>query len=247
MKAQKRQNFQRDQRRMQQEHVLRERIERERIERERLAEIEAKARRHRVEAWAREQQRLERERLTRERLERERLERERLERERLMRERLEREQREQRERLERERLAEAACTEAAGIKTTQNAGTPQCQLDPWMLYETAWKTLASPHGSGPLRLGDIPWPIQRPPGYPHGQKLPLSFLTLRNIRSFLLDPYHFAGKSTRVRVREALLIWHPDKFESRIKAKVTPSEWVHVFAGCEAVIRVLTSSEFTQE
>ncbi|KAF9508002.1 hypothetical protein BS47DRAFT_1270186, partial [Hydnum rufescens UP504] len=90
-----------------------------------------------------------------------------------------------------------------------------------------------------VRLGEIPWPVKRPPGHPHGEELPLWFLSLNNIRSFLLSPDHFVVKSNRVRLREALLIWHPDRFESRLKAKVPPEEWERVFEGCQAVIRVL--------
>jgi hypothetical protein len=116
----------------------------------------------------------------------------------------------------------------------------QRALDPWTLYETAWKAISSPQNSPPtVRLGEIPWPVKRPPGHPHGEELPLWFLSLNNIRTFLLSPDRFVAKSNRVRLREALLIWHPDRFESRLKAKVPPEEWERVFEGCQAVIRVL--------
>lgn len=182
-----------------------------------------------------------------------RLRRLREERERIVRER---ERAEQEQVAERTRLEEARRHRTESWARQQHAAflehkrailAQQRKLDPWTLYERAWKTISSLQNPPPtVRLGEIPWPIKRPPEHPHGDELPLWFLSLNNIRSFLLDPNHFACKSTKLRLREALLIWHPDKFESRLKGRVPQEEWERVFEGCQAVIRVLNDPKLVE-
>ncbi|KZT53231.1 hypothetical protein CALCODRAFT_55719 [Calocera cornea HHB12733] len=101
----------------------------------------------------------------------------------------------------------------------------------WAAYERGWARLAA---LGPESAGwaDIPWPLFAHPSGP-------AELTEQGMREFLLSPAHSGGKGARERGREALLRWHPDKFEGRWMGRVRPPERGSVREGVGVVVRFL--------
>ena len=123
------------------------------------------------------------------------------------------------------------------------------------LYETRWKTLLAPGipvaSSEPtLGLADVPWPIY----HIYGDKsrtsssLRLEDLTVDAISDFLLpssvdddrDP-DVSKKERRERLRDAMLRFHPDKFEGRIMCRVRAEDKDLVREAVGVVARTLNT------
>ncbi|KDQ17616.1 hypothetical protein BOTBODRAFT_29791 [Botryobasidium botryosum FD-172 SS1] len=108
----------------------------------------------------------------------------------------------------------------------------------WETYESLWDALArsttksTSHSSKSLSFRDIPWPLFQTP------KSPVA-ITPHNVAAFLLSPTHSAQKTRRERLRRALLLWHPDKFEGRYLDKVDKADREAVREGVRAVARCL--------
>ncbi|EJD43242.1 hypothetical protein AURDEDRAFT_48038, partial [Auricularia subglabra TFB-10046 SS5] len=83
-----------------------------------------------------------------------------------------------------------------------------------------------------LRWNDIPWPMILPPRRAEG-------LVNGSIANFILSPTHSQGKSPKERLRDALLRWHPDRFESRWLPKCADSEREEIKNGVGFVVRCL--------
>ncbi|KAG8818175.1 hypothetical protein FRC17_010916 [Serendipita sp. 399] len=130
----------------------------------------------------------------------------------------------------------------------------------WESYESRWSQLSSAQHTGghltsssPPRLGftDIPWPILHQPT--RASDL-CSQLTETNISSFILSPLHSTAstpaastspsnnesRARKLKIREALLRWHPDKM-ARILNMVCDEERAVVKDGAEAVARHLNA------
>lgn len=84
-----------------------------------------------------------------------------------------------------------------------------------------------------LRFGDIPWPI-----FSNGPFTPAD-ITSKTVGAFLLSPFHSGDKTTKERLRAALIQWHPDKFEARWLHLVGESEKSLVSQGVGAVARAI--------
>jgi len=125
----------------------------------------------------------------------------------------------------------------------------------WDLYEQAWAELFSnPPQDKALRFVEIPWPSLEPLPLPparrssksEGHDLPPSALQIsavlneKSIGKFLLSPYHSIDKSSKTRLRNALLRFHPDKVSRWINL-VQESERNAVVMGVEIVVRCLNS------
>ena len=122
------------------------------------------------------------------------------------------------------------------------------------LYETRWKALLAPSNATSteplLCLADIPWPIH-PPCTGKGHT-PLSFrvddLTIDAVSTFLLpssteddrDP-EVSRKEHRERIRDAMLRFHPDKFEGRVMPRVRDDERDAVREAVGVVARTLNT------
>ena len=106
------------------------------------------------------------------------------------------------------------------------------------LYDTRWKALLAPASSvdtqePTLRLSDVPWPIYL--AYPAGKSHQPTVLrsedfTVDTISSFLLPTPEedidsdALRRDRRERLREAMLRFHPDKFEGRVMPRVQSDE-----------------------
>ncbi|KAF8479856.1 hypothetical protein JB92DRAFT_2767173 [Gautieria morchelliformis] len=102
-------------------------------------------------------------------------------------------------------------------------------LEIWNAYENQWEVMAT---ATKLRFRSIPWPMLTPVSSPD-MLLPIY------IAAFILNPQHSQGKSRKDRLREALLRWHPDRFEAKWLKKVVEEERDSVQEGVGCVVRAL--------
>ena len=117
-------------------------------------------------------------------------------------------------------------------------------------YDQRWKTLLSDGDrshDGWLKFIDIPWPI--PNAYKTGT-ICIGDLTEDSISTFLLSSWVPVptgtekmatndAKEKKDKLREAMLRFHPDKFEGRIMKLVAEVERGNVREGIAQVVRVL--------
>ncbi|KAG8816152.1 hypothetical protein FRC18_001157 [Serendipita sp. 400] len=101
-------------------------------------------------------------------------------------------------------------------------------------YQTAWASLTSRESTSNLRFGDIPWPMTHQPRY-------VSDITKEAISDFLLSAHHSPDKSTKKRIREALFIYHPDRFEKWTNLAQNPTEREIIQEAADKVVRILNS------
>jgi hypothetical protein len=111
-------------------------------------------------------------------------------------------------------------------------------VDAWKRYDSRWTALLAPSSGtatsqspATLRFKDIPWPVVRPP-------LNVSQIEPASIGLFLLSPHHSRGLSTKDRLRNAQLRWHPDRFR-RILRRVVEQDKAAVEEGVGIVSRCL--------
>jgi hypothetical protein len=105
----------------------------------------------------------------------------------------------------------------------------------WQTYSASWDTLNSNPPTFPtLHFQNIPWPIQHPPTSPEQ-------LTAGAISAFVLSPLHSQGKNRKQRIRDALLVFHPDRFDkwTRLVRNGPDRQLVREAAG--AVVRILNA------
>ncbi|KAG8692122.1 hypothetical protein FRC08_009998 [Ceratobasidium sp. 394] len=65
------------------------------------------------------------------------------------------------------------------------------------------------------------------------------------IERFLLSPYHSTTKARKMRLRAALMQWHPDKFAQRFVDRIEESHRNAILAAVNSVARTIT--ELTNE
>ncbi|KAG8818028.1 hypothetical protein FRC17_010991 [Serendipita sp. 399] len=141
-------------------------------------------------------------------------------------EREERKERERRLRRESRRLEE----EARERRKKKEARSIQQRFDS---YQASWASLAA-RESSPLRFSDIPWPMMDQPRH-------VSDITEGSISDFLLSPQHSPDKTKRRRVREALFIYHPDRFEKWTNMAESATERDKIQEAADKVVRILNS------
>lgn len=117
----------------------------------------------------------------------------------------------------------------------QHAKSSRKRLQEREAYEQRWIMLLSPtvNTNAPLlRFSDIPWPT-------HSNTTLEDNLTPSSILTFLmLDDGHKARVKKDV-LRDAVLRFHPDKFESRVLNRVHPDEQDHVKTTAGTVLRAV--------
>jgi len=101
----------------------------------------------------------------------------------------------------------------------------------WRGYQVSWTTTMAGK-STPLTYANIPWPVACEPFFS-------STLTPSRIAEFLLSPVHSTNKTPMERLRDAMKIWHPDKWEGKFMSRVVDSEQVIVREGLGMVARAL--------
>lgn len=111
--------------------------------------------------------------------------------------------------------------------------------DTWMAYESRWLTLQNAAASSTivpdsLDFGFFPWPTHPPPHT-------IDALTKDSISAFVLSDLHSGDKTNKQRLRDALLLYHPDRFESKYMAFVREQDRAMVKEGVGRVIRALNA------
>ncbi|KAJ1306002.1 hypothetical protein OPQ81_010717 [Rhizoctonia solani] len=108
-------------------------------------------------------------------------------------------------------------------------------VEGWIAYEAQWAQLR-PSETNSLGFIDLPWPCFPPPCLP----LDPDTLSKQAISSFLLSPLHSIGKPRKQRLREALLLYHPDRFIARWMSRIRKEDVQGVQEAVGRVARVLT-------
>ncbi|CAE6417471.1 unnamed protein product [Rhizoctonia solani] len=111
----------------------------------------------------------------------------------------------------------------------------QVVIAAWQRYERGWQDLINGvNAEGrPLTFYDIPWPVSMPAR---------SFEELQSaaIEKFLLSPCHSTTKTRKMRLRAALMQWHPDKFAQRFVDRIEESHQTAILAAVNSVARTIT-------
>ncbi|KAG9094186.1 hypothetical protein FRC07_011345, partial [Ceratobasidium sp. 392] len=84
-----------------------------------------------------------------------------------------------------------------------------------------------------LTFYDIPWPVAMP-------ARSFDELQASAIERFLLSPYHSTSKTRKMRLRAALMQWHPDKFAQRFVDRIEESHRNAILAAVNSVARTIT-------
>ncbi|KAJ1302039.1 hypothetical protein OPQ81_000874 [Rhizoctonia solani] len=117
---------------------------------------------------------------------------------------------------------------------TQQQSQSQQAREAWRAYEDTWTELSNSDAPVRLTFNNIPWPVFSRPSS-------ISQLNSRTIGAFLLSSLHDGGGSTRrERIRNAMRLWHPDKWMGRYMTRVDPRHAQAVKDGVNAVARALT-------
>ncbi|CAE6363063.1 unnamed protein product [Rhizoctonia solani] len=132
---------------------------------------------------------------------------------------------------ERKRLEEERKKQADERKKNEE----QVVIAAWARYEQGWQNLINGvNAEGrPLTFYDIPWPVSMPAR---------SFEELQSsaIEKFLLNPCHSPTKTRKMRLRAALMQWHPDKFAQRFVDRIEESHRTAILAAVNSVARTIT-------
>lgn len=103
----------------------------------------------------------------------------------------------------------------------------------WASYQLRWAALTQSNAlEAPLTYTAIPWPVANEPFNP-------SSLTPERMSTFLLSSLHSPEKVPMERIREAMKLWHPDKFEGRFMGAIAVSDRAVVREGLGMVARGL--------
>ncbi|CAG8598826.1 6839_t:CDS:1 [Acaulospora colombiana] len=101
-------------------------------------------------------------------------------------------------------------------------------------YLSAWASLANRSSNRPLRFDDIPWPMTPSPRSPEQ-------ITKEAISSFLLSASHSPNRPRKQRIRDALFLYHPDRFEKWASMMVDPEQGTMTREAAGRVVRFLNS------
>ncbi|ELU45191.1 hypothetical protein AG1IA_00776 [Rhizoctonia solani AG-1 IA] len=151
---------------------------------------------------------------------------------------------------ERRRLEEERRKQADERKKNEE----QIVIAAWARYESGWQDLINGVNANgrPLTFYDIPWPVSMPAR---------SFEELQSsaIEKFLLSPCHSPTKTRKMRLRAALMQWHPDvscslpshlsyaypksppcKFAQRFVDRIEESHRTAILTAVNSVARTIT-------
>ncbi|KAG8714977.1 hypothetical protein FRC08_011169 [Ceratobasidium sp. 394] len=105
----------------------------------------------------------------------------------------------------------------------------------WARYERGWMDLLNGviADGRQLTFYDIPWPVAMP-------ARSFDELQASAIERFLLSPYHSTTKTRKMRLRAALMQWHPDKFAQRFVDRIEESHRNAILAAVNSVARTIT-------
>ncbi|CAE6347304.1 unnamed protein product [Rhizoctonia solani] len=158
-------------------------------------------------------------------------------------ERARREQQERSRREQQERARQDYEQQQRRAAEAHHRSQPRRSLDPnsdsaaWARYTAQWNKLQTMGVPGKknsdaiLFFSNIPWPTVRAPRGPDD-------ITKEAVASLVLSSSHSHDKNVKARLRELLLLWHPDKFVGRWMCYVVPTDQPDVTEGVMAVARI---------
>lgn len=151
----------------------------------------------------------------------------------------ERKERKDKERKLREKTKELENEEVERRRRNREAKANQQFVEGWTAYERRWSELQQATTTASLvpasmDLHALPWPIAQP-------ITSIDDLTTEAVSAFLLSHLHSADKPKRARLREALLLYHPDRFEGRFMTAIQADAKDRVQEAVGKVARILTS------
>ena len=149
----------------------------------------------------------------------------------------ERKQRKEQEKAKRAKTRRMEREETERRAKRRQANEQKSVIDAWLAYDTRWTQLRSLDSkSGGLTFADLPWPCDPTPTLP----LDPNALSRQVVSSFLLSPLHSVGKPRKQRLRDALLLYHPDRFVAKWMGLVREEDASGVQEAVGRVARVLT-------
>ena len=206
-----------------------------------------RAEQERLRAYHEDQQRAQQERLRAQYEEQQRAEQAQREaQERAQREAQEQAQREAQERAEREQqeaAARAAHEAEAAAHEAHLAAVARHICDVYDHKWTVLKTRKDIDGQVPYADFPIPWfPYVTHVGGDFPPAPPPAQIALADVRAFVLSPFRasMAGKGARERVRAEMLLWHPDKFQSKFLRLVREEDREIAVEAVGVLSRILT-------
>lgn len=90
----------------------------------------------------------------------------------------------------------------------------------WETYSTQWKKLAATDAPSTINLSEIPWPVVIDTSKMKTLSEMTSYVTAPTVGEFILSPEHSPEVSNKKRIHQALRLYHPDRFETVVVAKV---------------------------
>lgn len=104
----------------------------------------------------------------------------------------------------------------------------------WVYYDTRWQECTTALNQR-LRFSDIPWPV-------FTVITTTAMITEERVSEFILHQVDKGNpKARKERIREALLRWHPDKFEGKLGTKLEDKEKALILEGVGIVARCLNN------
>ncbi|KAG8989883.1 hypothetical protein FRB90_002030 [Tulasnella sp. 427] len=95
----------------------------------------------------------------------------------------------------------------------------------WEIYSSQWKKLTPPSPSpnatnARIKLAEIPWPLIVDTSKMRSLSEMNDKVTAASVGEFILSPKHSTGVANKKRIHQALKLYHPDRFEVIVVAKV---------------------------
>ena len=142
----------------------------------------------------------------------------------------------------RERAMKSEKKRLARLRAEKSAAVEEGKRGERERYRVRWKALGEVGGDveeSELTFGDIPWPAYRP--------VTMAGLAKGSVREFLLalaadgEERGAEGEGERVRrvLREAIRVFHPDRFFGRVLGRVREGEREQVKDGVERCSRII--------
>ncbi|KAG8892775.1 hypothetical protein FRC01_013962 [Tulasnella sp. 417] len=90
----------------------------------------------------------------------------------------------------------------------------------WETYSAQWKKLTATDAPATINLSEVPWPVIVDTSKMKTLAEMTDVLTATTVGEFILSPKHSPDASNKKRIHHALRLYHPDRFEISVVAKL---------------------------
>ncbi|KIO33329.1 hypothetical protein M407DRAFT_241122 [Tulasnella calospora MUT 4182] len=90
----------------------------------------------------------------------------------------------------------------------------------WETYSSQWKKLTATDAPQTINLSELPWPVVVDTSKMKTLSEMANAVTATTVGEFVLSPKHSPDVSNKKRIHQALRLYHPDRFESAVVAKL---------------------------